>query len=89
MRMTLIALAVGLSLLAWGNVWAQGSFSITRYVYSAGGRSEGGGFTLNATMGQPLTSSSSGGAYSMSSGYWVQGIESVESYRIMLPAVQR
>lgn len=56
-----------------GPVHAQ--FSVSRFVVANGGgtRSSGGTFGVGGTIGQPQTSRSTGGAYAVTSGFWVGG----------------
>src|SRR5215210_6030479 len=51
-----------------------GQFQITRSVISNGGtRSSGGNFALEGTIGQALTSRSTGSGFEINSGFWKGG----------------
>ncbi len=71
---TIFALPLALSALsllgAVGGASAQ-SFSIDRFAIAGGGSmSSGGGFSLQATIGQPDAGTMSGGNYSLAGGFW-------------------
>ncbi len=43
--------------------------TISRWVIASGGRSANGGYVLQGAIGQPLAGTSTGGGYSLKSGY--------------------
>ena len=67
---------------------SNGGFEITWFTIDAGGgRSTGGDYTLNGTIGQPEADSpASGGGYTLTGGFWPG---SAIPARIYLPLVQR
>jgi hypothetical protein len=65
---------------------ASGSYSINWWVIAGGGgHAEAGNYSLDATIGQPVTGVMSGGPYTLASGFW-GGALAVE-YKIYLPIV--
>lgn len=65
-----------------------GGYDLTWSAISGGGAtlSTGGGYTLGATIGQPAADSSSGGSYSLNSGFWNR-VNTI--MRILLPNFRR
>jgi hypothetical protein len=65
---------------------ASGSYSINWWVIGGGGgHAEAGNYSLDATIGQPVTGGMSGGPYTLASGFW--GGAAVVEYEIYLPIV--
>jgi hypothetical protein len=83
----LLALALG-----GGTLLANTSFApaISRWVVAGGGSSgSGGGFTLNATVGQHEAGATlSGGGFTLTSGFWGQA-GARQGGTVHLPLVQR
>lgn len=51
-----------------------GQFTITTSVIAGGGgRAEGGTFTTEVTLGQPVAGENSGGAFRLNTGFWAGG----------------
>jgi hypothetical protein len=69
---TLLVAGVTLSILVPVLGQSGGTFSITKSVIAGGGgRSTGGTFTLDGTIGQPLAgTTSTGGTFDLKSGFW-------------------
>jgi len=85
----LLLLAILLSLLA-SVALAQtgGGYDLTWSTIDGGGAtwSEGGGYALGGTIGQPDAGVLSGGGYTLAGGFWGGG---AAQYRIYLPLVLR
>jgi hypothetical protein len=65
-----------------------GGFGLTWFtVDSGGGLSQGGTYTVQGTVGQPDTSILSGGAYTLSGGFWGELV--LRPYDVYLPIVIR
>jgi len=64
------ALALGASALAQS---ASGNYDLSWRTLMGGGKSDGGAYVVQSAIGQPLAKSSSGGAYTVSSGYFAGG----------------
>ena len=82
----LLLLIVALAL-ATSAAWAQSGdgYDLSWWtVDGGGGRSTGGGYTLEGTVGQPDAATWSGGGYTLAGGFW--GGLAVE-YRVYLPLV--
>jgi hypothetical protein len=70
--MKLCSILIGVFLLC--SVAAAQNYSIDRYVIaSGGGHSESASYSVNATIGQPITGSSSSDNYGVQGGFWVGG----------------
>ena len=70
-----LACALAASAFAWNTSADTGSvptpLELTRTVQAGGGgRSTGGSFTLEGTIGQVTASSMAGGSFSIASGFW-------------------
>ncbi len=65
-----------------------GGYDLTWNTVDGGGYtwSEGGGYALGGTIGQPDAGTLSGGGYTLTGGFWGGG---VVQYRIYLPLVLR
>lgn len=82
----LLALVLGMLLLAT-TALASGPYELLWYTIGAGGgTSEGGRYSLSASIGQNAGDSMSGGAYSLSGGFW-SGVPPV--YLRYLPVIFR
>ncbi len=70
---------------------AQELLSISRKVIPGGGTvSAGSSYTLRGSIGQPITATSSDGAYRLSAGYWTShSIARPDDLFIYLPVVDR
>jgi hypothetical protein len=90
MKTTIILLTLLLALFAFTVIAlaSNGGYEITWFTIDAGGgRSAGGDYTLNGTIGQPeVGSPASGGDYTLTGGFWPG---STMPARIYLPLVQR
>ena len=90
MKTTTILLTLLLVLFAFTIIAlaANGGYEITWFTIDAGGgRSAGGDYTLNGSIGQPdADSPASGGDYTIDGGFWPG---SAISAHIYLPLVQR
>jgi len=51
-----------------------------------GGTSSGGGYALEATIGQPVVSTSAGGRYELCAGYWCGASP---GYHLYLPTMKK
>ncbi len=68
-------------------VLANGGFTIPWHVIGGGGgTSDGGHYTLDATIGQPVAASSGGGAYQVCAGYWCGN---VPGWHLYLPEMRK
>jgi hypothetical protein len=83
----IVCIAVVVSVLGWGIAWAQGSYSAPRYTVTSSATLSGGDYTAQATIGQKVTSSLSGGEFVVNGGFW--RAVSDEGSRIFLPTLQR
>ena len=69
-RKKLVCLLLGICCIL-PNALAGDTYTIDRYVISSGGGiSNGGGYSLQASIAQTITASSNGDVYELSSGYW-------------------
>jgi len=85
----LLLLAALLSLLASvARAQSGGGYDLTWSTVDGGGAtwSEGGGYSLGGTVGQPDAGVLSGGGYTLAGGFWAGG---AAQYRIYLPLVLR
>jgi hypothetical protein len=85
----LLVVLVGLSLVALA---APQALSLTWWTVGGGGQtaSQGGGYTLGGTAGQPDAGALSGGGYTLGGGFWRCGaLAEGASYLIYLPVVMR
>jgi hypothetical protein len=66
---------------------AQGSYDLSWWTVDGGGYtfSEGGGYSLGGTIGQPDAGVLSGGSYTLSGGFWRRGAVAAEEHKIYLP----
>jgi hypothetical protein len=89
-----MAIGIVLLLLA-GAVYAQsgGGYDLTWNTVDNGGAtfSQGGGYSLGGTLGQPDAGLLSGGGYTLAGGFWAGGgrIPVPEEYHLYLPLVMR
>ena len=66
------------------------SFTMPRSVISGGGLGgSAGGYTINSSLGQPVTGSISQGDYNLSSGFWAQILDGIEEFLTFLPLILR
>jgi hypothetical protein len=90
MRQTTLFLALIAFLLLSSVARAQsgGGYDLTWSTIDGGGYtwSEGGGYSLGGTIGQPDAGALSGGGYTLAGGFWGGGLI---PYRINLPLVLR
>ena len=87
----LLLLAALLSLLASvARAQSGGGYDLTWSTIDGGGAtwSEGGGYALGGTIGQPDAGVLSGGGYTLAGGFWGGGGAAAQ-YRIYLPLVLR
>ena len=87
-RTAIIAIALLSCVLIAAGVMANGTPDIDWWVFgSGGGGASGGNVTLDATLGQPVTGTSSGDSISLEAGYWYGAGE--VTYDVYLPQVSR
>ena len=87
-RTVLIAIALLSCTLIAAGVLANGNPDIDWWVFgSGGGGASGGNVTLDATLGQPVTGTSSGEFTSLEAGFWPGAGEA--TYNVYLPQVSR
>ena len=90
MRQTMLLLALVAFLLLSSVARAQsgGGYDLTWSTIDAGGYtwSEGGGYSLGGTIGQPDAGAISGEGYTLAGGFWGGGLI---PYRVYLPLVLR
>lgn len=69
--MAMITAVAALLLLAWSAV-AQGGYDLTGWTVDGGGFtfSQGGGYMLGQTSGQPDAGRLAGGGYTLTGGFW-------------------
>jgi len=88
MRMTVL-LTLVIFLLLTGVALAQtgGGYDLSWSTIDGGGTtwSEGGGYSLGGTVGQPDAGVLSGGGYTLAGGFWA----GAAGYRVFLPLVLR
>jgi hypothetical protein len=84
-----ILAALFATLLLAGLALASGSYSINWWVVGGGGGPiSGGGYAINATIGQPVVGVATDAGYELCSGFWCSELVAV-GYRIYLPLVLR
>ena len=84
-------LLLAASLLVSGISLAQGGYQLIASVVAGGGGSlQKGSYSLAVTIGQPDIGTSSGGTYTLNSGFWggAEGVVPI-TYHIYLPLVIR
>ena len=87
-RTVLIAISLLSCVLIAAGVLANNVPGIDWWVFgSGGGGASGGEVTLDATLGQPVTGTSSGGSTSIEVGFWPGAGE--VTYDVYLPQVSR
>lgn len=83
-RRILAVAAGGLGALALGAVAlaqsASGAYDLSWRALAGGGKSSGGGYVEHGAIGQALTKTSSGGSYSVSSGFLGGGSDKYKRY---------
>jgi hypothetical protein len=83
--LALAAVAVAIVVLGAGMALALDSPAVTWWVIGGGGgRSTGGNVTIVDTLGQPAIGTAQGGAVSLSSGYWYQGLTPASLFSMTL-----
>ncbi len=89
-RRTLAVAAGGIGALALGAVAlaqsASGTYDLSWRALAGGGKSEGGGYVEQGAIGQAFTKTSSGGTYSVSSGFLGGGSD---KYKRFLPLLAK
>jgi len=89
----LVGSLLALSVLAPALVLAQsgGGYDLTWNTVDGGGYtwSEGGGYALGGTIGQPDAGALSAGEYALLGGFWAGGAVPSMQYRIYLPLTLR
>ena len=91
-KLKFITLAVLIAALLTTSALAASGYEVNWWtVDSSGGvsQSTGGQYTLQGTIGQPDTGSSSGGEYGLEGGFWAGFREWVTQFFIYLPLVLR
>ena len=79
--------ALMMVVLLGGTVFAQGEYRIIHYlIASGGGNSAQGAYNLDASIGQVLAVSSTGGPFALCSGFWCGA---AAEYTVYLPLVLR
>ena len=87
-KLFLISIALLCCTLIAAGVLTNGTSGIDWWVFgSGGGRASGGEVTLDATLGQPVTGTSSSGSTSLEAGFWPGAGEA--TYDVYLPQVSR
>lgn len=87
-RTAIITIALISCLLIAAGVLANGNPNIDWWVLGGGGgQASGNQIVLDATLGQPVTGTSSGGSNSLDAGFW-HGAGEVTGY-VYLPLVSR
>jgi len=86
--LVLLALITLLLLTSVARAQSGGGYDLTWNTIDGGGYtwSEGGGYSLGGTVGQPDAGVLSGGGYTLAGGFW-GGIAEAAGYRIYLPLV--
>ena len=87
-----VALSGGLLLaLTWAALASPAALSLPWWSVDGGGQtfSEGGGYRLGGTVGQPDAGVLSGGAFTLGGGFWRGGAVAAADYRVYLPLVLR
>ncbi len=77
------ALALGATALAQT---ASGTYDLSWRALAGGGKSDGGAYVVQSAIGQSLTKSSTGGNYTVSSGYFAGG---QDKYKRFLPILSK
>ena len=88
MKRNVMILTLAVILLLWVSVaLAQGGYDLSWWTVDGGGYtfSEGGGYSLGGTIGQPDAGVLSGGGYTLSGGFWGGGAVAAEEHKIYLP----
>ncbi len=84
----LVALLLLTALAAVTVVSAQGLLGLDWWtVDGGGGLSQGDGYSLHGSLGQPDAAQSSGGQYSLSGGFWAGGAPAEVTILVHLPFV--
>ena len=87
-RRTIAVAAGGLGALALGAVAlaqsASGTYDLSWRALAGGGKTEGGGYVEQGAIGQAFAKTSSGGSYSVSSGFLGGGADKYTRYRPVL-----
>ena len=87
-RTAILAITLLSCVLIAAGVLANGTPGIDWWVFgSGGGGASGGNVTLDATLGQPIIGTSSGGSTSLEAGFWPGAGE--VTYDVYLPQVSR
>ena len=87
-RTAIIAISLLSCVLIAAGVLANGTSGIDWWVIGSGGGEAGGGeVALEATLGQPVTGTSSSGSISLKAGFWPGAGE--VNYDVYLPQVSR
>lgn len=77
------AIAIAASALAQSS---SGNYTLSWRALAGGGKSDGGSYVVQSAIGQPLSKSSSGGSYAVSSGFFAGG---QDKYKRFLPILSR
>ena len=75
-----------------GTLAASDSHDLSWWTVDSGGHifSQGGGYSLGGTVGQPDAGLMTGGEYTLSGGFWHGGVAAAAAeYRIYLPLILR
>jgi hypothetical protein len=93
-RTGVVVLAVAMVLFAAGaaSLWALATdgFQLSWWTADGGGGcSEGGGFVLSGTAGQPDAGLLTGPGYTLGGGFWAGGVLKPASHTVYLPVVLR
>ena len=74
-----------------GIALAAGSYDLSWWtVDGGGGTSNGNGYTLNGTLGQPDAGTiASGGGYTLAGGFWHGGVSVLPMLKVYLPLTTR
>jgi hypothetical protein len=89
---SLLLLVIAVALLGIVGVSALAGYTLDWWTVDGGGTisSTGGSYSMGGTIGQPDAGTSSGGAYTLNSGFWggTEGVVPI-AYHIYLPLVIR
>jgi hypothetical protein len=90
-RRLVFTVVLVLALFVSGAALAAGSYTLSWWtVDSGGGSSSGSGYILSGTLGQPDAGTlSSGGGYTLASGFWHGGAPVLAEMKVYLPLVVR
>ena len=88
--LSLLLLVIAFALLGIVNTSALTGYTLNWWTVDGGGAtsSTGGSYSLDGTIGQPDTGTSSGGSYTQSGGFWSGGAMA-NAHTLLLPLILR